>query len=309
MKKILLCMCLVLVFGTCAVAKGSHSPSGHTCHSNCHHNHPHHSSGSSSSSNQVYLINTEHKTYEQKFLNCKDHYAITETTTNYYSNGTKNVFSNSTIYNADGSVLEADCLSVTHLIYDNKHYFIINKKGKGYQIIDSGAKVLTTRKYTKMTEIENGKILVRYDKKYGIIDINEKTIVPIKYQQMEVLKQNVFLTKLNGYYGVLDIDNNVLIPNDCDRIKRVNDVLIIKRYDKYGLANTDGSIIYDIKYEKIKRLGEYILIKQNKKYGVYNPETKEQSRIMYKKVKLDRNHLNGLVGEGTTVEVEFENSL
>ena len=100
---------------------------------------------------------------------------------------------------------------------------------------------------------------------------------------------------MNGYYGVLDSDNNILISNDCDKIKRVNDVLIIRRYDKYGLANLDGAIIYDVNYDKIKKMGEYILIKQNKKYGVYNPET--------------RNHLKGLVGEGTTVEVEFGNSL
>ena len=304
MKKILLCLCVVICFATCAVAKGAHSASAHH---NCGSCRSHHSSGSSSE--HVYLTNTEHNTYEQRFPNCKEHYAITETTTNYYSNGTKNVFSNSTIYNSDGSVLVTDCLSVAHLVYLDKHYFIINKKGKGYQIVDSQAKVLTTRKYSRMSEIENGKILVKYDKKYGIIDINENVIVPIKYQQMEVLAKDIYLTKLNGYYGVLDSDNNILIANDCDRIKRVNDVLIIRRYDKYGLANLEGSIIYNVNYDKIKKMGEYILIKQNKKYGVYNPETKEQSKIMYKKVKLDRNHLKGLVGEGTTVEVEFGNSL
>ena len=304
MKKILMCVCLVFIFGTCAIAKGSHSPSGHNCHSNCHHNHPHHTSGSSSSEH-VYLTNTEHNTYEQKFPNCKDHYAITETVTNYYSNGTKNVFSSSTIYNSDGSVLETDCLNVEHLIFDDKHYFIINKKGRGYRIIDDSANVLTTRKYTKMTSLGSGKILVRSDKKYGVIDLFERTVIPIKYQQMDNITKDIFLTKLNGYYGIIDVNDNILIKNDCDKIKIVNDVLIIKRYDKYGLASRDGEIIYDIKYNKIKKFGEYILIKQDKKFGIYNPETKESSQIKYKKIKLERNVLKGTITGDAYVEVDL----
>ena len=304
MKKILLCVCLVVILGTCAIAKGSHSPTGHNCSSNCHHNHPHHTSGSSSSEH-VYLTNTEHNTYEQKFPNCKDHYAITETTTNYYSNGTKNVFSNSTIYNSDGSVLETDCLNIEHIIFDDKHYFIINKKGKGYRIIDDSANVLTTRKYTKMSALENGKILVRYDKKYGVTDLHEKTIIPIKYQQMDIIAKDVFLTKLNGYYGIIDINNNIMVRNDCDKIKMANDVLIIKRYNKYGLASRNGKIIYDIKYDKIKKFGEYMLIKQDKKFGIYNPETKESSQIKYKKIKLERNALKGTIAGEAYAEIDL----
>lgn len=316
MKRFLVFVCAIFILCSSNVwAKGSagHSAScsSHGRNSSISHNSHNRNYGghSSSSSEHVYLTNTEHRTYEHKFPNCDNHYVVTETITNYYSNGTRNVFSNNTIYNSDGTVIETDCLSVKHLMVNDKHYFIINKKGKGYQIIDDGSNILTTRKYSYISEVAPDRLLVKYDKKYGVIDINENTVIPIKYQQFEQVSPKIFKTKLNGYYGLVDIYNTIILPNNCDKIKQENDYLIVKRYDKYGLTSKDGNLIYDIKYDKIKNLGEYFLIKQNKKFAIYSPEANAKSKFMYNKIKLERNTLRGLVGENTWVDIDIQSDI
>jgi hypothetical protein len=290
MKKILLFFIAILylsgsVYGACNCPN----------HSGCSHSHNHSSSHSSSSSHDsVHLINTEFQKTEHKFPNCNEHYVITETTTNHYSDGSKRVFATSTIYNEDGTVVETDCRSVEHIIYNDKHYFIIQKNG--YKIIDSDGNVITKRKYSKMTKIEPNRILVRYDKKYGIIDLNEKIIVPLKYQSMTLAGDKIFITKLNKYYGIIDIDNDVKIKNNCEKIKQIHDVILLKRYGKYGLADLNGQIIYEMIYDKIKKYEEYILIKKDGKYGVADFEGNSISDLKFDKIRLERNVLQGLYG-------------
>jgi len=299
MKKIVLFV--VLAMFCCPIARAANS-SQCVNHSHGHsYNHTHHS-GSSSSSTPVYLINKDSRTDEVKFPNCNKHYAITETTTNYYSDGTRRIFSNSTIYNSDGTVLISGCNSVKHIISDTKHYFIINKN-KSYKIIDENAKILTTRKYTRMEEIEPNRILVKFDKKYGIIDLEENTIVPIKYKSFESKGHGIFLTKLNGYYGITDINNNTLVKNDCEKIKQVSDLFILKRYHKYGLADKTGKIILNPDYDKIKELGEYILVKKNGQYGIWNSDGENIAEIQYKSIKLHRNTLKGLTNRNVWIEI------
>ena len=146
MKKILVGL-LVLVM-SCSVAMAKCSTCGS---SNCSHSHAHsHSSHSSSSdSHPVYLVRTETRQNEIKFPNCADHYAIMDITINHYSDGTKRTYTNGTIYNSDGTVLESDCQSVHHVIYEGGHYFII-KKSNGYKIIDSNGKILTKKAFIKL---------------------------------------------------------------------------------------------------------------------------------------------------------------
>lgn len=290
MKRLLLCLISVLYlscscYGACSCPN---HPAG--CSHNHNHNHP---VSHSSSSESVHLINTEFRKSEHKFPNCKEHYVITESTINYYSDGSKRTFESSTIYNSDGTVIETDCKSVEHIIYENKHYFIINKKG--YKIIDSDGNILTKRIYSRMTKIEPNRILVRYEKRYGIIDLKENIIVPIKYQNISRAGNNIFITKLNHYYGIIDIDNNVSVKNNCEKIKKIHDVIILKRYGKYGLCDTDANIILEIEYDKIKKFGEYILIKKDNKYGILDFYGKEIAPPKYKKIRLKRNELQGLL--------------
>ena len=290
MKKIL--VGLLIIFISCSVAFSKCATCGS---SHCNHSHNHGSHGSDSNSHPVYLVRTETRQDEIKFPNCADHYAIMDVTINHYSDGTQRTYTNGTIYHSDGTVLESDCQSVHHVIYNEGHYFII-KKANGYKIIDSEGKILTRKAYSKMTELEGkeNRILVRRDKKYGIIDLHEGVIVPAKYQKFDPIGNKIFITKLNGYYGILDIDNNILVENDCDKIKPLYDTILLKRYHKYGLANSDGIIILNPSYDKIKKLGEYILVKKDKKYGVMDYEGNFVSEIIYDKIKLERNKLKGL---------------
>ncbi len=299
MKKVIICLALILLCSP--IAKAAHGNCTNSNHS--HHSHTHSSNHNGSSSNPVYLINREQRTDEIKFPECDKHYAVTETTTNYYSDGTKRIFTNSTIYNSDGSVLVENCKSVKHVIYNGSHYFLVNRN-KGYQILDDKAQEITTRKYTRMEILQPDRILVRFDKKYGIIDLSEKTIVPIKYQDFEEVGHEIFLTKLNGYWGLLDIDNNQLVKNDCEKIKPAYDTFILKRYGKYGLADKNGNIILNPTYDKIKKLGEYILVKRNRMYGVLDFEGKNVSEIQYKSIKIERNTLKGLNERGVWVEIK-----
>ena len=289
MRKILIGLFVIIL--SCSVAIGKCS----TCNHSPSQSHSHHSHDSSSDSHPVYIVRTENRTDEIKFPNCKDHYAIMNTTISHYSDGTIRTYKNGTLYNSDGTVLESDCQYIHHVIYENNHYFLI-KKTAGYKIIDSQGKVLTKKAYSRMSELEGkeNRILVRRDKKYGIIDLHEGTIVPTKYQKFESIDDKIFITKLNGYYGILDIDNNILIENDCDKIKHLYDTLVLKRYHKYGLADLNGNIILNIHYDKIKRLGEYIVVKKNKKCGLLDYEGNFIGEIIYDDIKLERNKLKGL---------------
>ncbi len=301
MKKILSVLLVLLL--SCSVAVAKCAQCGH---SNCNHNHSHsnyhgnYSSGSES--HPVYLVNSNHRQEEVKFQNCDKHYAITDITTNYYSDGTQRVYTNSTIYNSDGTVLESDCQSLKHTIYEDNHYFLI-RKNKGYKIIDSQGQQLTFRKYTKMEEIKPNRIMVRHDKKYGIIDLKENVIVPLKYQDLEQNGENIFIAKLNGYYGIIDIENNTLVEPDCEKIKPLYDTMVLKRYHKYGLVKSNGEKVLSPNYDKIKKLGEYIIVKQNDKYGVLDSEGNFISEIIYQNIKLERNKLKGMKYKNNWVDI------
>ena len=263
-------------------------------HGGSHHGGPHHNYyHSSSESHPVYIIRTEHEQEQVNFPDCAEHYAITDITTNVYSDGTKRSFSNSTIYNSDGTVFDTDCTSVKHTVYENDHYFIIGKRD-GYRITDEDGNVVTSRNYPWMSELEPNRLLVRRDKKYGIINLSDETIVPIKYDKFENVNNRIMIAKLNGYYGVIDYDNNTLVYPDCERIKPFYDTLLLKRYHKYGLASLNGEKIFEPHYDKIKKLGEYIVIKKDDKYGVLNAKGEIIEEIIYKKIKLERNRLRGM---------------
>ena len=193
-------------------------------------------------SSPTYLVRSDYSENETSFHNCKEHYLVTKTTINYYSNGTRRVINSHSVYNIDGTVLIPDCSDIKHSIYENKHYFLVRQGGK-YQIMDSSGILLSKRKYTKMKEISPNRLLVRVDKKYGIIDLNENKIVPIKYKSFEPISQDLFMTKLNGYYGMIDSSNNIILRNEYDKIKRVYDTYILKREGNFGLADMNGNII------------------------------------------------------------------
>lgn len=291
MKKIVVYL-LILFCSVSLCANAKHNCSSKCAHHGAHHNAQHHSS-SSGSSTPVYLVKSEHSTSEQKFPNCEKHYVVVETTMNYFSDGTKRVITNNTIYNKDGSVVVSDCSYVNHILYNNNHYFIIAKNRGGYSIIDSAGNAVTKKSYSKIEEINENRFLVKYDKKYGIIDIKEKIIVPIKYQKFNQISKGVYITKLNGYYGIINTDNKILVKNDCERIKQLHDTVLIKRYGKFGLVNLEGQVIYNAEYDKIKKMDEYIVIKKDKAMRLLDAKGKEIINQDFKKFKFERNTLYG----------------
>jgi hypothetical protein len=268
-----------------------------------HHNNPQYHSSSGSSSTPVYLVGKETKIDEVRYPDCKDHYAVQETTTSLYSDGSKRVYSNSTVYNSDGSVLITDCRDVKHIMYDDNHYFIVSKQ-KNYEIIDDKAQPLTIRQYSKIQEVAPNRLLVKYNKRYGIIDLNEQTIVPIKYQKFDEISHNIFLTKLNKYYGIVDVNNRIIIDNDCDKIKPLFDTFVVKKADKYGLLDLNANTILNTEFDKIGKLGEYITVKKNGKYQVYDYAGRLLAPNQYKKLRLNRNHLQGYINRWVDVPVE-----
>ena len=285
MKKFL---CLILVY--CAMM-----PTFAKC--NCNNNHhtsgcPHHHTTSSSSNSANYLVNTEYKQQKHEFQDCKSHYAITDIKTDYYSNGQRNVYKISTIYNSDGTILISNCQDFEHFIYDKNHYFIIKKQGK-YGIYDTSAKVISKKQYSKLQLLKENRILAKLDKKSGIIDLKENTIVPIKYQKIFPTGSDIFITKLNRYFGLLNINNKIILKNDCEKIKKIENYLIVKRYGKFGLYDIQAEKILDIKYDKIKVSNGYILTKLNGLYGAVNIEDNSIINANFNKIKLIRNQLYG----------------
>ncbi|MBQ8167868.1 WG repeat-containing protein [bacterium] len=254
------------------------------------------------SSSCIYVVRSERTQNETNFANCKKHFLMTDTTTNYYSNGTRRTFNNHTVLNSDGSILLTNCSDIKHIIFENKHYFIA-KKSKSYQVLDSNGVRLTIRNYKSMSEIAPNKLLVKQDKYYGVIDLHEKTIIPVKYKSFEQIGQNLFLTKLNGYYGMIDNSNNIILKNEYDKISPLYDTYLLKKNNKYGLADLDGNILFETKYEKIKRLGEYILVKNNGKYFVLNSFGTRIDNAEYKKIRLERNELQGKTTDNVYVKL------
>lgn len=300
MKKVVVIVVLMML--CINVSLGAHCSHGHCSRSCSHHNHYTHSS---SSDHSVYLVSKDYKKQEEKFANCNKHYMVVETFTNYYSDGTRRIYTNCTIYNADGTVLEADCSSVKHIIQNNNHYFII-RKNRGFSLINSEGNVITKRIYSFMDEIAPNRLLVKYEKLYGIIDLKENIVADIKYQKFRVCGNKIYMTKLNGYYGLMNQDGKILVKNDCERIKPLYDTLVLKKYGKYGLANCDGEIILPIEQDKIKKLGEYIIVKRDKKYNALNLHGQKLNDFGYKKIKLKRNTLFGVTQDGDNVEIKAD---
>ena len=285
MKKLLCLFVMILFLYSAAYASPHHSQ-----HNNYHNQSSH---SSSSSSTPVYLVKKETNIDKVKFKDCEDHYAMQETIIDYYSDGSKRTYTNSTVYKSDGTILVSDCRKIEHLVYEDKHYFIVYKQ-KGAQLLDNNAESITIRKYSSIQSILPNRLLVKYNKKYGIIDLTEKVIVPIKYQHLEQIGFDKFIAKLNGYYGIIDVNNNIILDCDCDKIKPLFDTYVVKRYDKYGLYDINANKIADINNDKIEKEGEYILVKKNNKYSIYDYAGRLLTDIKYKKVRLKRNHLQGL---------------
>lgn len=294
MKKIVLIFASLLLFNMQGFAHSHHHGS---------YNYPYYNNHSSHSES-VYLTHSEYKKTEKKFPDCDKHYMEIETTINTYSDGSRRTYSNITIFNSDGSVLVDDCRFAQHVVYNDKHYFLIRKYKEGYKIIDSDANILTDREYSFMDELESNRILVKYQKKFGVIDLNDNIIIPLKYQKFKKIKDKIFLTKLNGYWGIIDIDNVELIKNDCEKITLLFDTLIVKRYGKYGLANLNGYIFMEPVYDNIKKYNEYILVKKDDKYGILDYEGKKLSELVYKKIKVERNTIKGQFKSGKWVTIK-----
>lgn len=281
MKKIALILCTIITLSTTTAM--AHPP---------HHYHGYHHRYSGCSSSCVYIVRSDYSENESKFENCDDHYLLTKTTVNYYSNGSRRTFNYHTIFNNDGSILMADCTAVKHINYHKQHYFMI-RKGGSYKIITSQGQELTTRKYKQMTELEPNRLLVQVDKRYGVIDLHENTIVPIKYKSFEKSPHNIFITKLNGYYGILNSEYKLVLPNEYDKIKTLYDTYLLKKDGDYGLADLSGNILISADKDKIKKLGEYIVVEKDNKYSVYTQNGTPINGIEYRKVKIERNALYG----------------
>ncbi|MBR1775858.1 WG repeat-containing protein [bacterium] len=287
MKKIVALFIALLFAGFNFQVLASHH---HGRHGGYHRGSYYHGSSGGSS---VYLINRDYQKTEQKFADCDSHYIVTETFSYLYSDGSRRSYSNSTIYNKNGGIIQANCQSVKHVIFDKQHYFLI-RQGKICKVIDTEGKALTTRPYSSMQGIVPNRLLVRLNKKYGIIDLHEKNIAQTKYQKVFRVEENIFITKLNGYYGVLDADGKTLIDNEYDKITLINDSLLLKKYHKYGLASTFGKILLEPDFDKIKKMGEYIVVKKDKKCMVLDSDGTQLSEMEYKKIRLERNKLQGL---------------
>ena len=277
-----------------------------------HHSHGHYNRGlyshhGSSSSSSIYIVGRDYNSKEEHFPDCDSHYVVTDIFTYFYSDGSRRTYTNSTIYNKDGGIIQTNCQSVKHVIFEKEHYFII-RQGRICKVIDSVGNAITVHPYSYMEEIVPNRLLVRLNKKYGIITLKEDIIAPIKYKKFERIEENIFITKLNGYYGVMNSDGKVLIENEYDKISLINDSLLLKQYDKYGLSDTFGKILFEPKYDKIKKLGEYIVVKKDKKCMVLDSDGEQISEMGYKKIRLERNKLEGLTLEDTWEKIKKINT-
>ena len=261
----------------------------------------------SNHSRPVYLVQKDYSKNEYKFQNCTKHSLIKETTVYLYSNGTRNTHNNYSVINNDGSLLLNECSKISHAIHNEKHFFIFYKNKK-YQLMDETGNFITVKKYTKMEQIAQNKLLVCFNKKYGIIDFDENVVVPIIYKSITQTDKNLFLTKLNGYYGLIDADNKTILKNEYDKIKIMPEIFIIKKDKKFGILNKNGEMVINPEYDAIKDFGEYLSVKKDGKFGVINTKGKKISNVCYKKIKQDHNVLFGQLNSKNWVKI-LDNNL
>lgn len=242
----------------------------------------------------TYLVRSDYFENEQSFANCDEHYLLTKTTVNIYSNGSRITYNTHTVYNNDGSVVLSDCTDIHHIMFNNKHYFLFKKSGK-YYIANSKGEIFAKRNYTKMQELSKNRILVRVDKKYGIIDLDENIIVPIKHKSFKQINKNLYITKSNGYYGMINSNGEILLKNEYKKIKPLYDTFVVKKDKKYGLVDINGKIIEPADADKIKKLDEYILVKKDNYYKIYDCTGKLYSNEKYADVRIKNNVLETVI--------------
>ena len=214
--------------------------------------------------------------------NCSEHQIEKQTTVTYYSNSSASTIQRYTAYDYNGNPIIDNCISMEHVVYNNKCYFVIEFYDNKILSFSSKAAIISrdnnfviNRKYNRLTKIDNNKYIAKVDGKYGIIDIEENQIVPIVYDSLDSLSNNLYRTKVNGMYGVI---------------------------------NANGKIILNCKYDTIKKLGSHhYQIKQNKKWGILSNNGELLAPVKYKDVKISKNTL--YVKNDNNAWIQLQNSV
>ncbi len=168
------------------------------------------------------------------------------------------------------------------------------RKGDLWGVINDDLKSIIPIQYEKITEIENGRYLVR-DSKMGLINAENKTIVPCSfdslfyehrnfraykkqqgwqlldtdgkeltehfYDQMQSFYQQNRLVKSKGYFGIIDSNGKEFVHCVFDSIaNQINGLIAVKFKGKYGIINTNEDWVVTLQDYPIRLINENVYL-------------------------------------------------
>jgi len=156
----------------------------------------------------------------------------------------------------------------------NENFFVCKNEYCG--IIDKNGKFKIPCEYESIESIDNN-FLIHKNSYSWIVDINLNTkIKPFKYDYLNNIDNKKLIARYEKKYGVIDINDNIMVSFIYDNIRWLDYTFSSDGYDytnkeyliavyngKYGLINHNGDILISFEYDNISS----ILVDDDCDYG------------------------------------------
>lgn len=203
--------------------------------------------------------------------NCDKHQIEKQTTITYYSNSSPTTIHRYAAYDDYGNMIIDNCISIEHVVYKNKCFFIIKFYDNKIFSLNSKAAIISdnnnfeiNKKYNLLIKTYDNRYIAKLDGKYGLIDIEENQIAPFMYDAIDKLCVGLYKTKINGMYGVMDSNGKIILNCQYDTVKKLgSNHYQIKQNKKWGILSNDGKIIAPVIYKDVKISKNILYVKDN----------------------------------------------
>ena len=153
---------------------------------------------------------------------------------------------------------------------DSKSFYI--KRGNLWGVISEELKSIIPVGYEHISDIDQGRHMVRLHSKMGVIDGENKLVIPFLFDSL-VYHQNFFSAFNRGQgWQWLDANGKILTEHFYQQIKRLDgQIFLVKNKNFYGIINFQGKEFVHCVFDSISApVKNLIAVKFKGKYGVIN---------------------------------------
>lgn len=153
---------------------------------------------------------------------------------------------------------------------DSKSFYI--KRGNLWGVISEELKSIIPVGYEHISDIDQGRHMVRLHSKMGVIDGENKLVIPFLFDSL-VYHQNFFSAFNRGQgWQWLDANGKILTEHFYQQIKRLDGQnFLVKNKNFYGIINFQGKEFVHCVFDSISApVKNLIAVKFKGKYGVIN---------------------------------------